>query len=574
MRTAILRIDPLAGEGYPVSLSVGGEQLPAAGALPGASLLPPMADTKLDEIRSFLLGEERKSERFREIGELLWSWLTSTGAGEQWWRLRSAPAGAAALRTVLDVRDATLALLPFELMREGLQLLFAQPDRPIARGRLDAAQEQAPLKWPLRVLVAVGSVPEDPAVEAEAEIAGIQRALLSAGRLVELVLFRQLPLLELRREIEAFKPHVFHFIGHCVEDPAKGPCLKFTDPTWYLSADDISLLLTDWSPRLVFVNACRSSALDGQGQTWAVTQAFAERAVPAVLGMQADIRGSAAASLSGPFYHDLVKGEPVDVALARARSRTAQGSTDRRDWALPQLSLRAQPEQVLPMQLIAPSLRIQVPKIPEFARIRDFVDRQSQRRRLCFGIDPIDQDPCDAESPYRDLLVLSGESEVGKSSLLFYCLAGCKLRGWQVAYVDMQGSTQDFLGTLRILRDGDPGSTSTLCRGALDPAAFNEVNHYLNHLDVLVTGRPLPPAAPGPDGRIAETRPYRRWPEAAYDFAPKLISLFCDALQRAAGGRPLVVALDHLNVSAADFKSWLLPHFIAPIAQRQRPPYA
>ena len=138
--------------------------------------------------------------------------------------------------------------------------------------------------------------------------------------------------------------------------------------------------------------------------------------------------------------------------------------------------------------------RLAIRSIPEFEKIKDFVDRKPQRHKLCFGVDPIDFDPTDPDSPYKDVLVLNGDSDVGKSSLLGYCLEGCKLRDWGLAYVDMKGGgAKDFLETLRIIRDGDPHSPSLLCRGNLDPAAFRRFNHEFNHLDDLLAGRPVPP---------------------------------------------------------------------------------
>ena len=79
----------------------------------------------------------------------------------------------------------------------------------------------------------------------------------------------------------------------------------------------------------MFLNACRTASATAQDMTWAVTEAFSSGGVPAVLGMQADIRGDAAAALSGPLYRALANGDPVDVALARARRRspTRSGST-------------------------------------------------------------------------------------------------------------------------------------------------------------------------------------------------------------------------------------------------------
>ena len=43
-------------------------------------------------------------------------------------------------------------------------------------------------------------------------------------------------------------------------------------------------------------------------------------------------------------------------------------------------------------------------------------------------------------------------------------------------------------------------------------------------------------------------------------------------MRQAGRGKPLVVALDHLNITESDFKNVLVPYLIGPIAQRQLSP--
>ena len=197
---------------------------------------------------------------------------------------------------------------------------------------------------------------------------------------------------------------------------------------------------------------------------------------------------------------------------------------------------------------------------PEFQEIHDFVDRKEQRRTICYGIRPIQP----GESPRR-LLVIEGSDEVGKSSLLHYALEVCQLRRWRVAYVDMKGGhTLDLFGLLHLIRFGLPTSVSPLWKSQLDQDAFKEFDDELEKIDRRARGH-------------GEVRKTPKWREEAYGAGPQLLEYFHRGLVRQTrppanpNGSPLVIALDHLKIAGTDFKQYLLPGFIAPIARGDRP---
>lgn len=535
----------------------------------------------IEKTATTMRDEKGPSPQFKIIGRRLTRFLTQSKPGRAWLddRVKTLALVDGHHRTVLRIGSPELRSLPWELMRDEWEApLFTNSKAPISHcSAMPAASQILPQKWPLRVLVVVGSPAEDKSILAEEEVHGLEDALRNFGRLVELNVRWHPSQEELRAEfVNDFRPHVFHFIGH--GGTAGGSTfLRFDVPTppgevkvdarW--DVDTIGLLVQEWAPRLVFLNACRTDDPLKVEETTALTEAFATR-VPAVIGMRGNVRGDVAAAFSREFYRVFALEKPVDVALAKARSAAAAGfPIDRRDWILPRLSLSVDPDSVLPMQPRPPEAeRIKIERIEEFLALPRFVNRSEERLRLCNSLDPLDSDPVDSKTPYRDLIVISGESAVGKSELLRYALAGCKLRGWKVAYVTMgDGFTRSFVETLRLIRGHDRGSG--LAQSTLDPAAFYEFNHQLNHLEELAKNR-LPKM---PKGVIDEIDPKREIPaELKVDVAPKLAESFALALQRAAGSSPLVVALDQVKIEESDCSTFLIPHFLKPLAERNWPP--
>lgn len=592
MKTVYLTISALlAGKGFPISLT---DEPPKSDDPPGPDFLPedlsyPASKTgddpagKIDIVKTAatMRDEKGQSPQFKTIGRRLTRFLTQSESGRDWLEDRVATLALADghHRTILRIASPELRSLPWELMRDEWDTtFFTNPNAPVVHWSAMPPASQIPLqKWPLRVLVVVGSAANDESISAEEEVHGLEDALRNFGRLVELNVRWRPSLEELRAEfVNDFRPHVFHFIGHGrtvggstflrFDLPAPVGGIK-VDGRWDMDA--IRLLVQEWAPRLVFLNACRTDDPLKVEETVALTEAFATR-VPAVIGMRGNVRGEVAAAFSREFYRVFAFDKPVDVAFAKARLAAAAGfPMDRRDWILPRLTLSVDPDAVLPMQpRPLEAERIKIEQIEEFLALPRFVNRSKERLKLCNRLDPLDSDPIDKETRYQDLIVISGESEVGKSELLRYALAGCKLRGWQVAYVTMgDGIARSFVNTLRLIR-GDPSITG-LARSTLDPAAFSEFNHQLNHLEELAKNR-LPEM---PAGVIDEIDPKREIPaELKAAVAPKLAESLALALQRAAGGSPLVVALDQVEIEKSDCVTFLIPHFLKPLAERFWPP--
>lgn len=138
---------------------------------------------------------------------------------------------------------------------------------------------------------------------------------------------------ELQAEINAYKPHVFHFIGHGqpgaialirpqreIEDEANltGNVLEAR----WCSVKEVKALFAAHKPHLVFLHACKG------GESFVATlESFTSTArdlvyddIPAVIGMQYAIDNEPAAMFATAFYQALADGRPIDEAVTLGRT--------------------------------------------------------------------------------------------------------------------------------------------------------------------------------------------------------------------------------------------------------------
>ena len=455
VRTALIRINEREGDRYPVSLSVDdGEGGWAPELVSEGDAVPPDAPTVLgvpltpEVSRRLVLERNEQSPDFRAVGEYLYRLLTSSAPGADWRELyRSADAGSS-LRTLLDIRDRELGQMPWELISDPDYPLaaFADADRPWARVRNFRGEvEHVDEWWPLlRVMVVVGL--ED--AEASTELAGLHDGFAQVCGLVDLDVVRRPTERELWERYEALKPHILHFIGHGT--PGK---LEISPKTpdadgWTLEPPSIQALLKP-RPRLVVMTACRSAELGAQTGIWDISNTLIGVGVPAVVAMQGDIRGDAAAAFGVELYRQLGSGTSVDVAVAAARVAIGAEpgiSLQRRDPWLPSLTIAAPVEKILPRRYELEPERSQVLRnTPAFDVVHHFVDRGAQRRRLWRGIVEASDD---ARTPGIAVL---GPAKVGKTAVAVWCVGACQLRGYHAAYVDLDRRRPDSLELLELI---------------------------------------------------------------------------------------------------------------------------
>ncbi|MCC6730744.1 MAG: CHAT domain-containing protein [Chthonomonadales bacterium] len=591
MRTIILTIGQRAAAGYPARLYLvdGNGDVPEQPA--GETVIPldlggpdaPGPDGEpavAHRLRSVLLEAAGYSTDLRRVGRHLHSLLHTGTLADAWDDLRERYPREAApeqgLRTLLDMRDPDLRRLPWELLWDGgRRRFFADPANPFVRGRTRPGGQSPACTWPVRVLVVVGWADDDPAVRVADEVEGIEDAFRRMGKTVYFEVERRPAKDRLLGTpgrpgvIERLRPHIFHFIGHGRGPGGQGDTgallIEAEMGGWELTAYDAAVCFPRWPPRFVCLNACRSSDLAVQEGAWAMADAFEQLGVPAVLGMQADVRGDAAARCAATLYAALADGEPLDVALARGRAAVTtlpDMTWDHRDWALPALALRVSPEQVLPVAAGAEQAkrRAMLERTDEFARLRNFVARTPERWELWAGVDPFHDD-----QRYSDMLVVVGEEQAGKTALVHWCLEGVVLRGRPVRYVNMRTlDSADFLGFLRLIARG--GGSPPL-DADLPAEAFHAFNRSLNRYQAggPFTEGPGLPAVPDEDQGL----PLRRGSEREN---VAIVQAFREALRHAAGDRPLILVLDHLRVEPEDWRNYLYPHLVRHIAEHSLHP--
>ncbi len=501
----------------------------------------------------------------QRVGDYLGGLLGYGAVGEKWAELRArypgeSPLGTEGLGVLLDIDTAApeLRMLPWELARIGNRLVFTDPENPCARitQQFNPAPPPEPDWWPLRVTVIVGAEADDPVVKVEQELENLYAALDRVGPDVEYEVIRQPPRGEfLLSKLERQKPHVLHFIGHGESSGGTGVLVMNDDQgRWDWTADDIVNTMPI-TPRIAALNACRSGDLRPQVGIWQVADAFMLRGAYAVLAMQGDIDGGAAATFSRGLYDALLENATLDVAVARGRRRALAAGSDQRDFGLPTLTLSRPPDRVLPPRLGIGQERLDI--VNMLLPRQPFVDRKVHRRTLLERLDP-------PAAEGVALASIDGESDVGKTWLAVRTLRQLACRGHDVVYVDLaagygthDGAKCSAIDVLRAIREG-----IHRVRAPLRP--FDPWTRALNHLCV---GEPVPLDAV-PD-KVTDKG-------ARFDSDPRdlkeIFRRFLEVLTSLAEPK-LLIALDHTEaVDPGEFSADVFPNLIEPVVLDQNVP--
>ncbi|MFJ5776074.1 CHAT domain-containing protein [Streptomyces sp. NPDC093094] len=550
---------------------------------------------RIEDLRK-VFGAGARDQRRRDAGDFLFQLLTPGAVGELWQQTRASGTGSEPLRISIEIAVEDLRSLPWELLRDRETLLFHHPKLLFSRlhspGRNDpdSVGDQAPRAelGPLRVLVVVCN-PDDWQTLADHEIARVGAALgTKPGRAHLQVLDGPSPE-KLFDEVRTWRPHILHFIGHGMPAvpgaPARLPFNWGTGPTqppdslqqWFLTSDHVMELLDEWRPRLIVLNACRTTD-DPVDRLGGLAHAFLEADVSAVVSMQADIDSPVSVVFAGELYQVLSQGGAVDQAVHAARRKLRLAHADKGWWALPVLVTRHRPESAL---AIHPKPREEdITKLCEhslYSELDLFVDRTDERRTAWRALGVTEQPSA------RPLLVVSGHSKggfkhTGKTWLTRSCLLSCFVRGYRITYVDLgnrfsadeaaePGSQhKDWLDLLRAIRGACMDSSQP---EPLPAEAFSRFNATLN---AMVEGSaPVTATAPGP---VADRwEPFDEQVGQADQRREHIFRAFLDGLHAASPDRVHVLALDHAELLLpAPCRQIVYPEFIAPIARNEESP--
>jgi len=387
-------------------------------------------------------------------------------------------------RLVLDIAAPPLRALRWEMMGDGSCRPAALPGCSVVRGPIELDDRTPPCDGPIKVLVVVGSIPNDKAVLAEEEVAALRKEFSSRETELTLKVLdrsaiealagpRQVirPREVIKRTYREFKPHVFHFIGHGKLNEDGEPYLVLHDPNvppdgnyrWELQ--DFPLDFGGFPPAFVFLNACYTVAEVERSDIWSIADTFLNVIRSrAVLGMHDAIRGDTAGRLAGALYKSFIEGKSLDLALTDARGEADILKSDdaRRewDWSLPYLRLRVLPEMVIPVTFVPKSLREDIDHALCFENNNLFVNRCEEREKfLAF----LRGEP----EAVRNVVLVQGPLKIGKSHLILWCLRHCALFGRLLKYVDLSApinprarfpAALDAFGVLRKIIDGGSDS--------------------------------------------------------------------------------------------------------------------
>jgi len=381
------------------------------------------------------------------LGEHLGSLLLPP---DVWSKLRDAPLPAL-LR--IDI-PAPLVNVPWELALPAGRPTgpFLNTDFLIYRGAEGENRSTAKAVWPLRVLIIVGAAEDDSNIQAAPERDGLRQQLFDYGHSFDVELLERPTHKQLVTTIEDLQPHIIHFIGHSdTEEGVSFLDIRGKNP-WHWSTEDFEPDFKKWTPNFLFLNACRTAASDPRQASVGVARAMMGAGVPGVLSMQADIAGEHAKIFSSTFYQGLACGKNLAAAVAEGRDQLRKEVPEKtiRRWALPVLTLVAPPEEIIPVRRSSSS-----PQLAEIAAVfpetRLFALRHLERREFVANLQPV--------------VFVTGESEIGKSHLVRWCLEGFALHGHGVHYVNRKaGGRLELVDLLRmVLREARPAGLPEDC---------------------------------------------------------------------------------------------------------------
>ena len=177
------------------------------------------------------------------------------------------------LRVLLDVADRDMRRVRWELLHDKTRRLGTTRARPMARAAPSYPQPAGEIvAWPLRLLVIVGIAESDFCAFAEEELDELPEAFRKICGLVDVEFLLQPSRTAIRDMCHEMSPHVIHVMAHGDLDGGGNACLLIEDKAaggaWQWTAPDIPEDLPATLPRLVVLNACRSTKIDGQDAAW------------------------------------------------------------------------------------------------------------------------------------------------------------------------------------------------------------------------------------------------------------------------------------------------------------------
>jgi hypothetical protein len=591
VKALLIRVSEKAADGYAVSLYAGEEadvlQRASDNAKPDATDTIPLTlkTTAGDEVdvtasRQALASADGTDKRLRTLGIRLYQLLARGTVGTQWSKARKAANdgatanGGVMLRTYLDIRDADLGRLPWELLQDGGEQLALLPHSTLTRFVAVKPQGHNASDLELRVLLVIGCDPVTGAsIQWLEELRGFLATFCPQRHSIDFEVFEAHARgkgglkRNLRETIEGFVPHILHFVGHGQVVGGDGALELFdasTGGTELWTSQELKTWLTPVPPRIVLLNACRTSAQAGNpGAPIAALASMSAAAlsvrVSCVVAMQHDIAGAAAARFAGKFYESLMTQAPVDIAMVNGRKRIGDDlGYDDKNWALPVCTVGIPPEALLPrIEPLASESRLALTSHPELSPLSLFVDRRAERRRIIRPAQGVES---------RNLgFIVSEDVEMGKSSLSMVIAEWILLRESQVVYVDCFKGLTEPLNVIEFLRH--VRGSDALPRDILRPRIHDKFGLFNATLNAVLNAQPVPTA---PKAEPDLGLPFNRGRLTSEQAWEAIFDQFLGALRTVSEKKSLTIFVDHLSkqgrgVVFDDFREHIEPRLLRPV---------
>jgi CHASE2 domain-containing sensor protein len=245
-----------------------------------------------------------------------------------------------------------ISQLPWEYMYTNkLPVEFMALNRDISITRyipFAATSKLKEYRGPLKILVAIASPNGLPPLDVEAEKAAIKKSLKTLIWLqqVKITFCEHATLEKLGKAIAGSRYDVLHYIGHSAFDEEKGEgFLELEDESGErqpAEAEAVGLILHESSLRMAVLNSCEGAVSSKTNLFFGVAQKLVKVGVPAVVGMQHEIRDDVAILFAREFYYSLLAHYSVDAAVVDARRAIVNRiGLGRQDWGTPVLFMRA-----------------------------------------------------------------------------------------------------------------------------------------------------------------------------------------------------------------------------------------
>jgi hypothetical protein len=196
---------------------------------------------------------------------------------------------------------------------------------------------------PLKLLIALASPSELPALDVDGEAALILDSLKLVGDLFQVKVLPHITT-ELLQEALAEGVDVLHFVGHGAINEAGEGFLAFEDDAGALdtiTAQKLRALFRGRDVKMVVLNACQSAVAQGQEAIMAIAPSLVRSGIPAVIAQQAPVPDRLAKNFAKTLYDYLAKGRAVDEIITEMRIRAYVSAGDYAHWGIPVLFMRS-----------------------------------------------------------------------------------------------------------------------------------------------------------------------------------------------------------------------------------------